>query len=153
MYAIILLEALVMLLVNNDQADYLRQWVHGGISMAYLKVRALADPAQQQRIDAWLAEIARRNLDYWADGKHTRNNHYYWTGVGVTAAAIAAHDPQLLAQARAIYRKGIDDIEDDGSLPMEMKRRARALHYHNYALDPLVLMANSKSPFRARPSS
>ena len=47
----------------------------------------------------------------------------------------------MLGQGRAIFEKGIGDIEDDGTLPMEMARGEKALHYHNYALAPLVVMA------------
>ncbi|CAG4887956.1 mannuronate-specific alginate lyase [Paraburkholderia saeva] len=130
-----------MIHINNDQSDYLRQWVAGGAGIAYLKTRELATAGQRAEIDAWLEKLATANMAYWDNPKKTRNNHYYWTGVGVMAAAVATGDPALLDTARGVYEKGINDIEDDGSLPMEMKRGKRALHYHNYALAPLVLMA------------
>jgi poly(beta-D-mannuronate) lyase len=59
----------------------------------------------------------------------------------VMATAVASGDPALFDRARAIYRRGVDEIQDDGALPLEMARGQRAFHYHNYALDPLVLMA------------
>lgn len=130
-----------MIHVNNDQSDYLRQWVEGGAAIAYLKTRGVATAAQRAEIDAWLQKLSTANMAYWDNPKKTRNNHYYWTGVGVMAAAVTTGDPGLLDTAGGIYEKGINDIEDDGSLPMEMKRGKRALHYHNYALAPLVLMA------------
>ncbi|HMA51784.1 MAG TPA: alginate lyase family protein [Magnetospirillaceae bacterium] len=130
-----------MVHVNNDQSDYMRQWELDGAAIVYLKVKAVATPEQRARIEPWLAEIARRNLDYWGNPKRHRNNHYYWTGVGVLATGTAIGDQALIEQGKAIYRKGLGDIEDDGTLPMEMARGEKALHYHNYALAPLVMMA------------
>ena len=130
-----------MVHVNNDQSHYLRQWVEAGVGIAYLKTRHLATAEQRERIDAWFRQVSIASLGYWDNPKKKRNNHYYWTGVGITAAAVATGDEELLDKARAIYQKGIGDIRDDGTLPMEMARGKRALHYHNYALAPLVLMA------------
>lgn len=130
-----------MVRVNNDQADYERQWLLGGFAIVYLKTRTLADVTQRTHIEDWLREIARRNLAYWDNLKHTRNNHYYWTGVGIMATAVASGDADLLQHARSIYEKGIGDIAGDGTLDMEMARGRRALHYHNFALDPLVMIA------------
>ncbi|CUJ39326.1 alginate lyase family protein [Achromobacter sp. 2789STDY5608621] len=126
---------------NNDQADYLRQWTHGAAALAYLKTLPLATPAQRGIIGPWLEQLSRANLAYWEDPRHQRNNHYYWTGVGILATAIANDDACLRRGAQTIYRKGVDDIQADGSLPMEMARGARALHYHDYAAAPLVMMA------------
>lgn len=130
-----------MVHVNNDQADYLRQWVHAGAAIAYLKVKPIAAAEQRSRIEAWLGAVSVSSLTYWDNPKKHRNNHYYWTGVGVTATAVATGDTHLFSVAEAIYDKGVDDIADDGALAMEMARGERAFHYHNYALDPLVLMA------------
>jgi poly(beta-D-mannuronate) lyase len=131
----------VMVHVNNDQADYLRQWLLAGLAIDYLKTKPVATEAQRIRIEAWLKDVATRNLAYWDDARKHRNNHYYWTGVGIMATAVATGDARLLSAAKSIYDKGVDDIADDGGLPMEMQRAGRAFHYHNYALDPLVLMA------------
>jgi poly(beta-D-mannuronate) lyase len=39
------------------------------------------------------------------------------------------------------YRDGVRQITPEGTLPLEMNRAARALHYHLYALAPLVMIA------------
>lgn len=127
--------------VNNDQSDYMRQWTHGAVALAYLRTQAVATPQQRAAIEAWLRRLSAANLAYWDNPKHKRNNHYYWTGIGIMATAVATRDDALLKTAQGIYRTGIDAIEPDGSLPMEMARKRRALHYHDYATAPLVLMA------------
>jgi poly(beta-D-mannuronate) lyase len=130
-----------MVRVNNDQSYYMRKWTHGGVAMAYLRLKDQSTAEQRAHIEPWLKALALADLAYWDDPKKSRNNHYYWTGVGVMATAVATGDNALLKSAAGIYQKGIVDIEDDGSLPMEMRRGQRALHYHNFALAPLVLMA------------
>jgi poly(beta-D-mannuronate) lyase len=127
--------------INNNQADYMRQNALAVVGIVYLKTRSQADADSRAAIEPWLRRLAVANLGYWQDLRRSRNNHYYWTGLGVMAAAIACHDAGLRSAARAVYRSGIDAIQDDGSLPLEMHRGERALLYHNYALEPLVMMA------------
>lgn len=131
-----------MIRVNNDQAEYTRKWTNATNAIAWNKVRSRADAAQREHIDAWLREVSRATLDFWRNkpsAKH--NNHYYWTGVGVMATAVATSDRDLLAEARTIYDSGLSDISDNGTLPYEMARGHRALHYHNFSAMPLVMMA------------
>ena len=130
-----------MVHINNDQSDYMRQWELSGSAMVYWKIKAEASGDQRAKIEPWLIEIAKRNLAYWDNSSKHRNNHYYWTGVGILAAGAATGDKATFDQGKAIFDKGVDDIEDDGTLPMEMARGEKALHYHNYALAPLVVMA------------
>jgi poly(beta-D-mannuronate) lyase len=69
------------------------------------------------------------------------NNHLYWAGVQVAAVAIAANDRKLFDWALMTYRNGIQQITPEGTLPEEMRRGQRALHYHLYAAAPLVYIA------------
>lgn len=130
-----------MVHINNHQADFMRQWTHGTAAIAYLKTRPLATADQRQRIEGWLKTLSADTLQYWQDPNNERNNHFYWTGVGVMATALATNDANLLAAAQAIYREGIDDIQSNGSLPFELRRGRLALHYTSFAAAPLVLMA------------
>lgn len=111
-----------MIRVNNDQSFYMRQWMLDAVAMAYLKVHDQANPQQRARIDPWLQKLARANLAYWDNPKRRRNNHYYWGGLGVLATGLATDDDALWQAGHAAFQKGIDDIQDDGSLPLEMAR-------------------------------
>jgi poly(beta-D-mannuronate) lyase len=131
-----------MIHINNDQAEYTRKWTNAAAAVAWNKVRRQADEAQKARIDAWLISVSQATLDFWHNKPTAkRNNHYYWTGVGVMATAVATGNKDLYASARSIFTAALDDIEDDGTLPYEMKRGVRALHYHNFSAMPLVMMA------------
>jgi poly(beta-D-mannuronate) lyase len=43
------------------------------------------------------------------------------------------------------YKHGVHDIQDDGTVPMESNRGQMALHYHLYALAPLIMLADQWS--------
>ena len=62
-------------------------------------------------------------------------------GFSIAAAGIAADDRQLFRWGMDSYKHGVSQIRDDGTLPLEMARGQRALHYHLYALAPLVFLA------------
>ena len=134
--------------MSSNQAYYVQGWVIGAIAIAYLKVRdsGLVQPEQERDILPWIVRIVHQTMDYYdarrqkgtGDGE---NNHLYWAGVEVAAAGIAANDAKLFKWGTETYKAGVAQIEPDGSLPLEMKRGQRALHYHLYALAPLVYLA------------
>ncbi|MDR3003479.1 MAG: alginate lyase family protein, partial [Acidovorax sp.] len=130
-----------MIRVNNNQSYYTRQWMLDALALAYLKVREQADAAQTVVIEPWLEQLALANLAYWENPQHRRNNLYYWGGLGVLATGLVTGNETLWRAGRGIYLSGVEEIQPDGSLPFEMTRGQRALHYHGYALAPLVLMA------------
>jgi poly(beta-D-mannuronate) lyase len=61
--------------------------------------------------------------------------------VEVSAAGIVANNRKLFDWGMDTYREGVAKVEPDGSLPLEMKRGQRALHYHLFAVSPLVCLA------------
>ncbi|HWW99295.1 alginate lyase family protein [Collimonas sp.] len=127
--------------VSSSQAQYERKWTLAGIALAYIKLRPQAEPAQRAHIEAWLPQLADAALAFVSDSKRARNNHYYWVGLAVMATGVATGEQRYIDAASKIYDSALNDIGDDGSLPLEMNRAGRALAYHNYALAPLVMMA------------
>ncbi|WP_211463385.1 alginate lyase family protein [Collimonas silvisoli] len=127
--------------VASSQAQYERKWTLAGVALAYLKLRPQAEPAQRAHIEAWLPQLADAALAFADNGRQARNNHYYWVGLAVMATGMATGDAKYIKAASRIYDTALNDIGDDGSLPLELNRAGRALSYHNYALAPLVMMA------------
>ncbi|AIY39292.1 Alginate lyase precursor [Collimonas arenae] len=127
--------------VVSSQAQYERKWTLAGVALAYIKLRPLAEPSQRTHIDAWLPQLADASLAFFDDPRHKRNNHYYWVGLAVMATGVATGDTRYINAASKIYDSALNDIGEDGSLPQELNRAGRALAYHNYALAPLVMMA------------
>jgi poly(beta-D-mannuronate) lyase len=58
------------------------------------------------------------------------------------ATAVALDRRDLFDWSVKEYRIAAGQIAADGHLPNEQKRGARALAYHNYALQPLVMIAS-----------
>ena len=105
-----------------------------------------ATPQQSETISAWLQSIGKQTIGYYEEHKKSgpgdrQNNHLYWAGVELAAIGVAADNPKDFAWAMDTYNTGVDKIQPDGTLPLEMARGSRALHYHLYALAPLILLA------------
>jgi poly(beta-D-mannuronate) lyase len=134
--------------MDGHQASYVQGWNLGSWAVAWLKVRSsgVASLEQSTGIRAWLKRLAEENRGYYEKKRQQHstdavNNHLYWAGFAISAAAIASDDYRLFEWGMDAYRHGARDIRDDGTLPMEMDRGQMALHYHLYALAPLVLLA------------
>jgi poly(beta-D-mannuronate) lyase len=133
----------------TGQASYVQGWSLGSFAVAYLKVResGVISDSQKAEIAKWLKKLANDNADYYEKRRTNSrstdayNNHLYWAGFAIAAAAIASDDRGLFRWAVNAYKQGAHDIRDDGTLPLEMDRGQRALHYHVYALAPLVMLA------------
>ncbi len=134
--------------MSSNRAYYVQGWVVGAIAIAYLKIReaGLATPQQTETIALWMQSVGEQTKQYYdahkkAGNGDSRNNHLYWAGVELAAIGVVANDRKDFDWAMATYDNGVDQIQPDGSLPLEMARGGRALHYHLYALAPLVLLA------------
>lgn len=127
---------------------YVQNWMLSAVAISYLKVResGVAKPHQDATIQKWFEVVAGRVEDYfgravsrgYSDG---RNNHLYWAGLAVAAASIADNRRKDFEAGISAYRMGVDAIQADGSLIAEMNRGQMALHYHLYALAPLIILA------------
>jgi len=138
--------------MSSNQANYVQNWTLGALAITYLKVRPAGaealgtTPSQTAALQQWMKKVGDQVETYFA-ARHEkatndgRNNHLYWAGFAVMAAGIAANDRSLYNWGVSTYRDGIDEIAPDGTLPLEIARGQRALHYHLFALAPLVTMA------------
>jgi poly(beta-D-mannuronate) lyase len=138
--------------MSTNQAQYVQNWTMGALAISYLKVRngeAQAPgttAAQTAAIEAWLRTVGQQVEAYFQERREKKtkdgqNNHLYWAGFSVMAAGIASNDHKLYDWGVGTYEDGVGRIADDGTLPLEMDRGQRALHYHLFALAPLVTMA------------
>ncbi|WP_348265179.1 alginate lyase family protein [Telmatobacter sp. DSM 110680] len=132
--------------MSSRQAYYVQGWVIGAAAIAYLKIRdsGVVQPQSHAALAAWMKSVARQTIDFYAAAKpsgEAGNNHLYWAGVEIAAIAIATDDRNLFDWAVATYKNGVQQITPDGNLPLEMRRGQRALHYHLYAIAPLVYLA------------
>jgi poly(beta-D-mannuronate) lyase len=134
--------------MSSRQAYYVQGSVIGALAIAYLKIRVsgVLQPAEKASLVSWMKTVARQSIDFYEaarskPGGEAGNNHLYWAGVEVAAIAIAADDRSMFNWAMETYINGVKQITPEGTLPLEMRRGQRALHYHLYALAPLVYLA------------
>jgi poly(beta-D-mannuronate) lyase len=127
--------------IGTRQGEYQRKWDLAGVALAYLKLKRWATPEQRVVIEPWLVRFADAARAFFDDPGRKRNNHWYWLGVALAATSLGADSPRHWEAARAIMRDGLSDIAPDGTLPHELEREGRALHYHAFALTPLVVLA------------
>ena len=128
--------------MSSNQAYYQRKWTLGGLALSYAKLKPAASEAQRQGIEAWLKALADVTLEHSDANKGVRNNHYYWEGLAVTAVGAVTGDARYLQWGRKVFDHAMSQIAADGSLPLEMERAVKALHYHLFAVTPLVMMAS-----------
>jgi poly(beta-D-mannuronate) lyase len=133
--------------MSSGQAYYVQGWVVGAVAIAYLKIRdnAAITANQAAAISSWLESVGAETKSFY-DAHSTAhgangNNHLYWAGVELAAIGVAANNQSDFQWGMATYDNGVNQILSDGTLPLEMARGSKALHYHLYALAPLVLLA------------
>jgi poly(beta-D-mannuronate) lyase len=133
----------------NQQGEYEREWTLGSLALAYLQIRDAPglDPTARATVEAWLVKIAEAVQPSYGHAGRTSsaNNHAYWAGLAVGATGAAAQNRRLFEWGLAEARIGIAQIRADGFLPLELDRQALALHYHLFALAPLVMLAELAS--------
>lgn len=132
---------------SNHTGKSVRKWALASIASAYFSVKVadgapLINDAQRQTIENWLTKLAKLVVDDWSNrSDEKRNNHDYWSAWSVMITGIVLNRQDLFDWANAGLRQGLAQINSDGFLPNELKRNTRALGYHNYALQPLVMLA------------
>ena len=132
----------------SSQGGFVRKWALGVAATAFLKVRdePSLSVATKSEVKDWLrrwAEAVHHDYSTGTDRSSRRNNHLYWAAWSVMAVAVALNDRDLFGWSVERFRFALSQIEGDGTLPLEMARRSKALHYHLYSIPPLVLIAET----------
>lgn len=113
------------------------------IAAAYPSKTATADElAKLKRVRLWLRDQGVRLANHFetVSGNTQLNNQRYTSGMAVGFAAIAVQNYDLFAAAMKSLHVGLDQIQPDGYLPLELARGSRALSYHFVAVEPLVML-------------
>jgi len=129
--------------ITGYQGYYERSWAGTDFALVILRMPAEIKAANADKfavIDPWLQRIAIATRDAEAIN-HLHNNLVYWAGLNLVAIGTVTNQPDLIDSGLIRAREGIHDIEPNGALEREVKRGDRALHYHTFALLPLVFTA------------
>lgn len=126
----------------TTQGGFERKWTLVSLALSY---GALADapeiPAERRRrIERWLADLGWAMAPYYARRPFVeQNNHVNWAALAALAAAAASGDRALFDWGIAAARGALAVVAEDGSLAAELARKSKALHYHKFSIEPLVL--------------
>jgi poly(beta-D-mannuronate) lyase len=129
----------------SQQGGYVRTWALSSIAASYVKILDAEglDAARRYQVEGWIRQLAAEVIA--SSGRRTgtdaRNNHAYWAGQAAVLSGVAVNDRGLFTRGVERYRLGVSQIGQDGTMPLEVARKSRARHYHNFALMPLVLIA------------
>ena len=133
---------------TNHTGRSMRKWAlatlaTGWLELKFLPGHPLANHHASAETERWLGLLADQVVTDW-DGLplSKTNNHSYWAAWSVMATSVALNRRDLFDWSLKEYRIAASQIDPDGSLPNEKKRGSRALAYHHYALEPLVMMAS-----------
>ncbi|HDS1817069.1 TPA: mannuronate-specific alginate lyase [Pseudomonas putida] len=133
----------------NHTGKSMRKWALGSMSGSWLRLKfsnsqpLAAHQAQAELIEKWFARLAEQTVRDWSGLPLAKiNNHSYWAAWSVMATAVATDRRDLFDWAVKEYKVGANQVDDQGFLPNEIKRKQRALAYHNYALPPLAMIAS-----------
>lgn len=115
------------------------------LAVAYLKVRhsPSIDSETHATLRRWLGDVARAAVTDQAKPafRNRLTNIRAWTAAGAAVGGLAGDDRELFDYAVAQARAILGTVTAEGALPAEMARGARAFLYHNWALEPLTLVA------------
>ena len=133
----------------NHTGKSMRKWALGSMASSYLRLKfsdshPLATRQQEaQIIEAWFSKLGTQVVSDWDNLPLDKtNNHSYWAAWAVMATSVATNRKDLFDWSVKEFRLAATQVDQDGFLPNELKRKQRALAYHNYALAPLAMIAS-----------
>lgn len=124
--------------------------VIAGAALTYMQVRQAAQylDIDVNPIDAWLEKRATEFIPIYTQSGNrgsNRQNHRYWGGLAIGAVGVAVGNRELLEFGVGSYKIGIDQVDKNGALPLELARDKKARDYHLHAIAPLIMIASLAS--------
>ncbi|MHB0774506.1 alginate lyase family protein [Halomonas sp. WWR20] len=128
---------------DDRQAWYATESMMFAAAMAYSIVRPRVDgmTEEKSRINDWLNRLAHKHSKIVGGlNGSCCNNHFYRRSIYSSMIGVLTNDNELFRFGVSSVYSALNDLTEEGALPLEMHRGRRASHYQNYAL--LYLITN-----------
>ncbi len=130
---------------TNAQGVAVRKWTLATLSSSYAQISRdpYLDAHEKKTVERWLGAVADRVVgDYSTDtdSPSRRNNRAVGAGWAVAMTGAAVNDRAFFRWGLRKGRDALNAVQPDGTLPEELSRERRALHYHVFTAMPLVLL-------------
>jgi poly(beta-D-mannuronate) lyase len=135
-----------MLGQTNYVGISIRHWTLASLASAFGQIRdePTLDPEQYLRVSLWLQDVAWAVVADYDSIKNKRiNNLSYWAAWSVTITGIATNNRYFYDWGIARAVNAIYSIAGNGTLPLELERGSKAMLYHQFALTPLLMLAEA----------
>jgi poly(beta-D-mannuronate) lyase len=135
--------------MGSEQAHFERKWMVNGFAMIYSHVQGQARTDQIVKINSWLEGLAFEIIAFSDRYKGPRNNHYFWEGAVTAVVGVLTNNENLRLWGNRVFAFAMEQVQTGGTLPLELARGQKALHYHAHAAAALSLVAsvlNLESP-------
>lgn len=149
---------------NHVTASQLaRVWTISGVATAYMASTNTQNSAKKQNLSsgqtkhtvilAWMKSLANQIGSEIDTDKKTADdeelgltNRHFWRGYAILPIGILRNDINILKRSRSVFMSAMHEIEGEGEdssgfMSEEISRKQNSLHYHVYALQPVMGMA------------
>ena len=132
---------------QTDIANFNRATFLVAVSSAYIQVKqsVLLTSTDKAAIETWIGELTRQSRVFYQAKRDALqiepNNIQYWGGLGIAMAGVALNKSDDFDWGVSALPLGACTATKEGALPREIAREERAQHYHLFALQPLVGLA------------
>ncbi len=110
------------------------------IIVSYTIVKDDMSTEQRKKIEGWIDPLVRK-VDHKFNGDVDMNNHRYLADSVLALWGNVVGDSGLYNKGAERFKIALDQMQADGSLPLETRRGARALWYTRQSIDDLTLIA------------
>jgi poly(beta-D-mannuronate) lyase len=134
-------------IATTDVANFNRATFLGAVSSAYIQIKQSKQISSSDNtvIRNWLKRLSSETRSFYQKKRDSLsvkpNNIQFWAALGVANASVALNDRSGFKWAMTGFELGVCTITPEGAIPREVDRKSLALHYHTFALQPLVSLA------------
>jgi poly(beta-D-mannuronate) lyase len=133
---------------SNFQGGATRKWFLATIASHYSLLKAHIDIPKEtkERIESWINALTQEVIiEYSKKTNNTsrHNNHIYWAAWAVMISSSVLDNHSYFDWALKRTKSGLRAIKNNGTLPRELARQARAFNYHVFSAAPLIMIAET----------